>query len=127
MSGRKRSLSRILVVDDEELVLRVLVSILQHGGYMASGVPSVGAARWAVSRNSYDMAFVDVKLAGEDGPALAAELRGQGILTCLLSGDPMEQDAAGWSADEFLAKPVHPDILIAKADTLLGVGGNGAP
>lgn len=63
-----------LVVDDEPLVNEHLSSLLEQLGYECCGVRDVASAIDAVSRKTFDVAFIDLGLPDRSGLELIAEL-----------------------------------------------------
>jgi response regulator NasT len=72
--GRK---SRILLVDDERLVLATLARGLERQGYEVVAVESKAGAVEAFAAQPTDVAVLDVRLAEGTGLELARELAGQ--------------------------------------------------
>jgi EAL domain-containing protein (putative c-di-GMP-specific phosphodiesterase class I) len=65
---------RILVVDDEELVLRSVARVLTRSGYAVTQAADVTEASRMVSDGEFDAALVDYQLARESGLAVLAAL-----------------------------------------------------
>lgn len=65
--------ARLLAVDDDEVVLRLLIDHLTHAGYDVNGVRSVAEARTlAMQGVNYDGLVLDLGLRDGDGRAIAA-------------------------------------------------------
>lgn len=65
---------RILVVDDEELVLRSVARVLVRAGYEVSQASNVAEASVLLHTVEFDAALVDYQLARESGMSVLAEL-----------------------------------------------------
>ncbi|HSC87768.1 MAG TPA: response regulator, partial [Polyangiaceae bacterium] len=65
---------RVLVVDDEDIVRRALVSVLSQGGLQVVGARDAAEALEIVQRIEFDVALLDRTMPGMDGIRLAAEL-----------------------------------------------------
>src|SRR4051812_26963275 len=90
--------------------------------------PNLARARELLASEHVDLVLLDVRLPDGDGLALAAELEATGTtrpIVVVLSASvlPSERDAALRSgADAFLAKPYHPNELVALVGRLLEKG-----
>lgn len=122
----------ILVVDDDEQLLRLIVRLLEGAGHKtraASNLP-VALALFDSSSPQIDLALLDVNLAGASSGG-AAELlpllqdRVPGLEVVLMSGDALpeslERELAA-RGGRFLRKPFAPKALIG-----LIAGSQGGP
>jgi CheY-like chemotaxis protein len=122
----------ILVVDDDEQLLRLIVRLLEGAGHRtraASNLP-VALALFDSSSPQIDLALLDVNLAGASSGG-AAELlpllqdRVPGLEVVLMSGDALpeslERELAA-RGGRFLRKPFAPKTLIG-----LIAGSQGSP
>jgi signal transduction histidine kinase/DNA-binding response OmpR family regulator/HPt (histidine-containing phosphotransfer) domain-containing protein len=67
---------RVLLVDDNETILRILSSVTRRWGLACDLAPSPQQALTLLrSDTGYDMAILDYHMPGMDGPALAHEIR----------------------------------------------------
>jgi DNA-binding NarL/FixJ family response regulator len=116
-----RSGSPILVVDDDKGFRSFLSSVLERAGYStveaATGEEAVDAAQ----RERPALVLLDVKLPGISGYEVCRQLKetfGADLPVFLISGVRTEafDRAAGLliGADDYLAKPVDPDELLAR-------------
>jgi DNA-binding response OmpR family regulator len=108
---------RVLIVDDEEELVRALEERLRLRDIDAHGVTSGAAALEAAAAAPYDVALVDVKMPGVGGLRVAQELRARlpRLQVILLTGHGSEEDAAEGrrlGAFEYLMKPVSIDALV---------------
>lgn len=79
--------SSILVVEDEPLVALDLQELLAELGFRDVEVATrLDAAAAAVARRSFDLAFVDLDVAGETSEVLAGDLCGNGTRLIFISG-----------------------------------------
>ena len=58
---------RVVVVDDERNVRRLLVEVLSDEGFQASALEGVAELRAHLAANAVDLVLLDVCLPGEDG------------------------------------------------------------
>lgn len=112
---------RVLVVDDEQVIADTLSIILNKAGFDASPVYSGTAAVESARRIQPDLIISDVIMQDMNGIEAAIQIRAF-LPTCkilLFSGqaataDLLESARAKGHEFEILAKPVHPQDLLAK-------------
>src|SRR5437879_13303180 len=119
-------MSRILIVEDEQHLADGLRFNLEAEGYQVHVVETGEAALELLSTQppAFDIVILDVMLPGKDGFTVMSEMRqsGQFIPTLMLTArghpdDVLRGFAAG--ADDDIAKPFEPSILIARIGGLL--------
>src|SRR5262245_21860637 len=64
----------VLIIEDEENIRRTTAVVLEAMGHQPVGVHSGAAALQQRERDSFDIAFLDLKLSGESGLDLLPEL-----------------------------------------------------
>ena len=106
---------RILVVDDDEMVLQGLSASLERDGYRVSVQRSGDAAVQRLSRDRFDLVITDVMMPGLSGIGVLERVRAMSPDTnvVVLSGYPrrdLAEEAMRKGADEFLVKPVNTSI-----------------
>jgi two-component system, OmpR family, response regulator MprA len=114
---------RILVVDDDELVRRMLARTLAAEGFQVEGVADGGAALAAVERSAPDLVVLDVTMPGVDGLAVCRRLRAKGMtgsILMLTARDAVADRVAGLEAgaDDYLVKPFAVEELVARVRAL---------
>jgi PAS domain S-box-containing protein len=117
---------RILIVDDEEPLVRLATENLAEWGYVPIGFTSSTAAFEAFRADPqyYDAVVTDERMPGMSGSALIRELRGmrQTIPTLLVSGyvgTELVSRAKEAGADEVLKKPLSMRELATSLDRVL--------
>lgn len=116
--------SRILVVDDEPMVRKMISRILQSEGMLVFQASNGADAIRMSKEQSFDLMILDIMMEGMDGFQVIHELREEGILTPLLvlSGRQSEGDqvfALGIGADDYVIKPFSSSVLCAKVKACL--------
>jgi two-component system response regulator MprA len=108
---------RILVVDDDPAVARLLARTAALEGAEVTTVTNGTAARSAWSEGSFALILLDAMLPGVDGLSLCRERRLAGdrtpvvLVTARQLGD-LESDARAAGVDATLAKPfAYPDLV----------------
>ncbi len=113
----------MLVVDDDARVRRMLIEYLAEQGLRAEGAGSGAEMRAAMARGRVDVVLLDLVLPGEDGLALAAELRaGSDIAIIIVTGRGDVVDRVVGlevGADDYLAKPFHLREVLARIKSVL--------
>ena len=115
---------RILVVDDDRVFRLSTAALLEADGYGVHTAASGQEAVEALRASRFDAMLLDVKMPGADGIAVVEALRlwGDGIPVLMISGFGTVSDAVRAlqvGADDFLTKPVEPDLLSARIGELL--------
>ncbi len=112
---------RILVVDDEPLLVRMLQRVLETNGYDVLGAADGHAALAVLAETTVDLVLSDVRMPGMDGPSLLAELRRLPSPPPLvfLTGYGAYTDAQlkAMGAVQVHAKPLTADALLALVRT----------
>jgi two-component system response regulator MprA len=115
--------ARILVVDDDPPLRRMLERTLDAEGFEVTVAADGGAALVAVERSVPDVIVLDVALPGLDGLAVCRRLRGRGLPTPILmltARDGVPDRVAGLEAgaDDYLVKPFAVQELVARLRAL---------
>lgn len=113
----------ITVVEDNSLLCDVTVELLRQHGHRAQGVTCAESLTDEALDPMLDVLLVDLNLPGEDGLSLIARYRKTcpGLTVIVVSSrDSLDDRLACYNAgaDAFLAKPTHPDELLAVVRSL---------
>ncbi len=123
--------AHILLVDDSTTVRMVITAELREAGFRVTPVPTLDAARRALtradSRNPIDLIILDLTLPDGDGTELLQEIRRDPsyarIPVMILSSDVRfgsRLRGLGVGADDFVGKPHSKAYLIGRARALAG-------
>lgn len=116
-------MSRILVVDDEELLVKGLVKSLQNEGYEACAAYDGKAAREQIKQGAFDLIILDLMLPGIDGLTLCREVRAFSdvpVIMLTARGDDVDKIVGlEMGADDYLAKPFNMRELLARIKAVL--------
>ena len=102
--------ARVLVVDDDESIRKVLQAVLEEEGYAvetaADGKEAVGKTR----RGFYNLALIDIRLPDMEGTELLTKMKQTvpRMRKIIMTGYPSLQnaiDAVNRSADAYVLKP----------------------
>jgi two-component system, OmpR family, response regulator MprA len=117
------SRERVLVVDDDPPLRRMLQRTLSAEGWEVTVAADGGAALLAAERSAPDVIVLDVAMPDLDGLAVCRRLRSKGLPTPILmltARDAVPDRVAGLQAgaDDYLVKPFAVSELIARLHAL---------
>ena len=115
---------RLLLVEDDPGLARVVASGLREQAYAVDVAPDGDAAVYMAAVHDYDLVVLDVVLPRRDGLAVCRELRRRGVrarILMLTARDAVEDRVAGldMGADDYLTKPFDFGELLARLRALL--------
>ena len=118
---------RILIVDDDEMVLIALNELLKPEGYEVHTVGSGKEALQKLEENVYDLIMTDVIMPEMDGFELCKRIRGKEafreVPVVFLTAKSRDEDRVRGleaGANLFLSKPISPDKLLGIVSSTLG-------
>lgn len=116
-----RGTKKVLIVDDNRLIRRIMRDAMELEGYRCFEAESVQEALVAVREESPDVCFLDLHLTDGTGIDFLRLLNGAAIpkpaRIFLLTGSDesgLSRRAAAFGADGVLYKPVNPEVLLQK-------------
>lgn len=113
----------ILVVDDQQEICDLLRDYLTDEGFRVSTARDGEGLREALARAPVNLVILDLVLPGEDGLALARELRSQsevGIIIIAGRGETVDRIIGlEMGADDYLPKPFNLRELLARVKSVL--------
>jgi two-component system, OmpR family, response regulator len=113
----------ILVVDDDPQIRELLEEYLTGNALRVSVVSTGKQMSKTLADEAIDLVVLDLRLAGEDGMAIARSLRDQSAIPIvMLTGVRDEADrimGLELGADDYLTKPFSPRELLARIRTVL--------
>lgn len=112
--------NRILLVDDEEGIRFTIGSLLQREGYQVDDATCHVDAIACLQSVHYDLAFVDIMLAGDSGINLLGDIKAISPTTqvVMFTGFPQVGSAAAavrLGAFDYITKPVRQETLLSVA------------
>ena len=130
-------MSRILLADDDVELCAMLKEFLASEGFEVDAAHDGGAVLAAAARQNYDLVILDVMMPVMNGLDVLRQLRAR-QLTPVLMLTARDEDVDSiigleLGADDYLAKPCNPRVLLARVRAILrrsepGGGGEiGAP
>lgn len=118
---------RILVVDDEPHIRRVLSTILTNDGFdVVEAVDGVAGMEAVKSDAEYDFILLDFMMPGATGLEVLAKIRASRhraetpVIILTAKGQDTDRTAAlAGGANDFLTKPFSPKKLVARIHEIL--------
>lgn len=115
---------RILVVDDEESIVKLVSFNLNNEGYQTISCGDGQDAWEIILQEKPDLVILDVMLPGMDGLALCRLMRQEGMTTPILMLTAKDEEidkvlGLEMGADDYLTKPFSPRELVARVRAIL--------
>ena len=108
----------IMVVDDEQEILRLLKRILESEGYDVALAPNGGSALVLLEEHRPDLVILDIKMPGLNGFEVLRILRERYDTPVIMLTAVREvtsvRDAIGVGADDYVTKPFNKAVLLAR-------------
>ena len=115
---------KILIIDDDRAFRLSTAALLRADGYEVDSVGDGAAGGESLRASRYDLVILDLKMPGVDGLGVVEALRlwGERVPILMISGFGTVESAVRalhLGADDFLTKPVEPDVLSGRVADLL--------
>jgi DNA-binding response OmpR family regulator len=124
------SVQRILAVDDEESILKVVEYALTQAGYELHTAMDASGALFMMGQVKPDLVILDVMLPDRSGLDVARDIRvASDVPIIMLSAKGDEVDRIlGWEfgADDYVTKPFSPRELVSRVKAILRRAGASA-
>lgn len=114
---------KVLVVDDEPQIVKVLKAYLENGGYQVLTALDGKAALALFHQDTPDFVILDLNLPGMDGMEVCQMIRDESDVPILmLTARVQESDkltGLDLGADDYVIKPFSPREVVARVRTIL--------
>lgn len=114
---------RILVVDDEPQILKVLIAYLEKAGYQVFSAADGVSALAAFYKERPDFLILDLNLPGMDGLDVCKAIRRDSDIPILMLTARVEETdrlvGLELGADDYVIKPFSPREVVARVKTIL--------
>ena len=116
--------ARLLIVDDDRAFRLSTAALLEEEGHEVAGASTGAEAVAALRDDAFDLVLMDLKMPGIDGIDVVEVLRtrGEGTPVLMISGYGTVDAAVRAlhsGVDDFLTKPVEPEVLLERVASLL--------
>ena len=116
-------MTKILLVEDEETIVRSLKDFLRAEGFDVDKTDGQKNALEMLERNDYDLALLDVSLSEGNGFSLCSAIKREKQLPVIFltaSGDEFSVvTGLDLGADDYIAKPFRPRELVSRINSVL--------
>ena len=116
-------MKRVLVVDDEESILKVVDYALSEAGYDVYTASDADGAESVWAQVKPDLVILDVMLPGKSGLDIARDLRAASdvpIIMLSARGDEVDRVLGlEFGADDYVTKPFSPRELVSRVKAIL--------
>jgi DNA-binding NtrC family response regulator len=118
------SKGRILIVDDDPSIRKVLAAILEEKGYTVDTAETAKKAIQKSKTNFYNLALLDIRLPDMEGTELLTQMKQTTppMIKIMVTGYPSIQNAVealNKGANAFIIKPLNIDHALAIIEKLL--------
>jgi DNA-binding response OmpR family regulator len=130
--NRGETMGKILIVEDDKNTRDLLAIIVENAGFQVKAVEDGRKALAAVRADPPDLLILDIMLPEVHGFSVCFQVKGdenlKKVKVLMLSAKAFTADrrqAEEVGADAFMTKPVKPQDLVEKIQTLLGTSSPG--
>jgi DNA-binding response OmpR family regulator len=121
---------RIVVVDDEESILKVVTYALEQVGFEVRTATDAEGGAFLIGEVKPDLLILDVMLPDKSGLELARDIRQESdvpIIMLSAKGDEVDRVLGlEFGADDYVTKPFSPRELVSRVKAILRRVGTGA-
>ena len=122
-TGTTASQPRVLVVDDDPAMRKLIADSLEEHAFRVSAAANGAEMAQAMAQHTVDLVVLDLRLQGEDGMELARKLRQESqIPIVMVTGRAEEVDRVmglELGADDYVLKPFSARELVARIRAVL--------
>jgi CheY-like chemotaxis protein len=119
--------SRVLIVDDNPVNLKLTASVLEFAGYQILAATDANQALAVIRQTPPDLILMDIALPGMDGLTLTRQLKADpatrhipivALTASAMKGDDQKAKAAG--CDGYITKPIDTRKFAGQVAEILG-------
>ena len=111
---------RVLIVEDEPMIIFMLEDLLTEAGFEIAGVATtLESALSLIETCTFDAVLLDSNLAGVSSAPVALTLSARAIPFLVVSGYATSQQSAAYSGGVHISKPFEPKALIEALASIL--------
>ncbi len=115
-------MARILIVEDDTAIVRVLEDFLKTEGFDTLSVSGRTQAEGLIRRENIDLALLDISLPEGNGFDVCTAAKDRGIPVIFLTASGDENSVVrglDMGADDYIAKPFRPRELVSRIRSVL--------
>ncbi len=116
-------MSKIMIVEDDDLICNELKELLQNSGYEAIILQNLNDSLQEILNAEPDLVLLDINIPYMNGELLLQRLRkSSSIPVIMVTSKNNETDEAlsiSYGADDYITKPYNPNILLLRIGAVL--------
>ncbi len=115
-------MDKLLLVEDDSALIRMLTSFLLEEGFLVTSVTGQTSAVAAMEKDKPDLALVDISLADGNGFAVCKVAKAMDVPVIFLTASADEYSVVAgldMGADDYISKPFRPRELISRIRSVL--------
>ena len=116
-------MSRILVVEDDEVLRNELIELLRNEGYEAEYISTFSDTAGQIIKSKPDLVLLDINIPELNGELVLRKLRKEAdIPVIMVTSRTSESDevlSMSYGADDYITKPYNPTILLLRIAAVL--------
>lgn len=116
-------MSRILVVEDDEVLRNELIELLRNEGYEAEYISTFSDTAGQIIKSKPDLVLLDINIPELNGELVLRKLRKEtDIPVIMVTSRTSESDevlSMSYGADDYITKPYNPTILLLRIAAVL--------
>ncbi|MRX69749.1 MULTISPECIES: response regulator transcription factor [Flavobacterium] len=118
---------RIILAEDNDILRKSLSFFLESKGFAVDQFSDGKDALEAIEKNNYDLILTDINMPGISGMEITQYVRetiNSDVPIIILTSSGVEQtelDSFDIGANEFIAKPISPAVLLVRINKLLKI------
>jgi two-component system OmpR family response regulator len=125
----RKQLMRILIIEDEVTLNKMLAEGLKEFGYQSDVVETLKDGEYYLDIRNYDLVLMDWMLPDGDSISIIGDIKSKTpktVVVVLSARDDNESEieALRSGADDYIRKPFDFDVLVARLDARLRFGGS---
>ncbi len=126
VEGAAKTRATILIVDAEEISRRLIRAMLKTGPYRLLEAQTSSDALRVINDANVDLIIIDLVMPGMSGAELCRKVKADPrtkftpiLMLTNVGGTQNEIDGIAAGADEFLTKPLHPEVVRTRVRAML--------
>lgn len=116
-------MSRILVVEDDEVLRNELIELLRNEGYEAEYISTFSDTAGQIIKSKPDLVLLDINIPELNGELVLRKLRKEAdIPVIMVTSRTSESDevlSMSYGADDYITKPYNPTILMLRISAVI--------
>lgn len=119
-------MAKILIIDDDVETVKLLQAVVESDDHTAIALHETRSAMHTIETNMPDLILLDIMMPEINGIAVCKMIKSNPatshikvMIVSALGDDGTKRDCANAGADQFVTKPIFPQVLTQQIETLL--------